>query len=259
MDELFEFMRTQIKLKCGGFTRYMYDKLPWDAQMFALVGPRGVGKTTLFLQRIKNEHQKSNALYVSLDHVYFAENSISAVADEFCRMGGTHLYIDEVHNYLNWSRELKNIYDAHPDLHVYFTGSSALDILAGEADLSRRASVHLMQGLSFREYLGLRHGIDFEPFTLQEIADGAVEIPGLKHPLPLFNEYLERGYYPFMGRPAGDVLVEQTINSTLQYDIPLCANLSLATGRKLKKLLVAIAESVPYAPFSCAQIDKIPP
>ena len=211
------------------------------------------------MQRIKNEHQKSNALYVSLDHVYFAEKSISAVADEFCRMGGTHLYIDEVHNYLNWSRELKNIYDAHPDLHVYFTGSSALDILAGEADLSRRASVHLMQGLSFREYLGLRHGIDFEPFTLQEIVDGAAEIPGLEHPLPLFNEYLERGYYPFMGRPAGDVLVEQTINSTLQYDIPLCANLSLATGRKLKKLLVAIAESVPYAPFFCAQIDKIPP
>lgn len=248
MDELLEFMRTQIKLKCGAFTRYMYDKLPWDAQMFALVGPRGVGKTTLFLQRIKNEHQKDSALYVSLDHVYFAENSILAVADEFCRMGGTHLYIDEVHNYPGWSRELKNIYDAHPDLHVYFTGSSALNILAGEADLSRRASVHVMQGLSFREYLGLRHGMDFEPFTLEEIVGGKAEIPGLEHPLPLFNEYLECGYYPFMGRPAGDVLVEQTVNSTLQYDIPLCANLSLATGRKLKKLLVAIAESVPYKP-----------
>ncbi len=257
MDELFEFMRIQIKLKCGGFTRYMYDKLPWDAQMFALVGSRGIGKTTLFLQHIKNEHRKGGALYVSLDHVYFVEHSIVDVAGELCRMGGTHLYIDEVHNYPNWSRELKNIYDAHPDLHVYFTGSSALNILAGEADLSRRASIHAMQGLSFREYLGLRHGIDFEPFTLQEIVEGRAQIPGVEHPLPLFEEYLARGYYPFMDSPAADVLVEQTINSTLQYDIPLCANLSLATGRKLKKLLVAIAESVPYKPNVSKLAKKI--
>ena len=248
MDELFEFMESQIKRRASKFKRYMYDSLPWDSQMFALVGARGIGKTTLFLQHIKEEKQRGRALYVSLDHVYFASNTILDLANDFSKMGGEYLYIDEVHSYPNWSRELKNIYDAHPNLHVYFTGSSALNILAGEADLSRRAAVHTMQGLSFREYLGLFYNIEFDAFTLEEILDGKAKVPGVEHPLPLFKEYLERGYYPFMKLPDSALLLEQTISSTLQFDIPLCANLSLATGRKLKKLLVVIAESVPYKP-----------
>ena len=143
---------------------------------------------------------------------------------------------------------MEELYDAHPDLHVYFTGSSALNILGGEADLSRRAPIYTMQGLSFREFLELRHNIKVEPFSLEEILAGKAQIPNVSHPLPLFNEYLTNGYYPFMQDATSRILVDQIINSTLQFDIPLCANLSLDTGRKLKKLLVAIAESVPYKP-----------
>jgi uncharacterized protein len=248
MQELFEYMNNQMTLKYSEFKRYVYKTLPWEAQMFALIGPRGAGKTTLFLQRIHDEHEPGEALYVSLDHMYFSDHTLFEVADEFVKSGGKYLYVDEVHVYEHWSRELKNIYDCHPDLKVYFTGSSALNILDGEADLSRRAPVFKMQGLSFREYLNLVKNVPCPVYSLQEILQGKANVPGVAHPLPFFREYLRDGYYPFMTEIASNIRIEQIVNSTLQFDIPQIANLSVATGRKLKKLMVAIAESVPFKP-----------
>jgi predicted AAA+ superfamily ATPase len=248
METLYEYMQNQLASTKTSFKRYQYDRINWDNRMLALVGPRGVGKTTLFLQRIREAHADGGALYVSADHLYFTTRTLLEVADSFCKRGGTHLFIDEVHKYPGWSRELKNIYDAYPDLHVYFTGSSVLDIEKGEADLSRRAPRYLMQGLSFREFLKICHGIDAPLLSLEQILENGASIPGVKHPLPLFEEYLRRGYYPFGSDADFDVELRQVIMRTLEQDIPAYAQMTVATGRKLLKLMVVVSELVPFKP-----------
>jgi predicted AAA+ superfamily ATPase len=170
------------------------------------------------------------------------------LADDFTKLGGTHLFIDEIHKYKEWARELKLIYDYYPNLNVVFTGSSILDINKGAADLSRRAIMHYMQGLSFREFLKMFHDINVQTFNLQQIIEHKVEIPELLHPLPLFTEYLQRGYYPFMQEPDFSIRLQQIVRITLETDIPQYANMNIATGRKLKQLMMLIAESVPFKP-----------
>ena len=141
------------------FTRYIYYQLPWNERLIGVKGSRGIGKTTLLLQYIKQNYGFSDkALYVSLDNLYFTENKLIDFVDDFVSKGGEHLFVDEVHKYKNWSIELKNIYDSHPKLKLVFTGSSLLEILNSRADLSRRALVYNMQGLSYREFLQFRHG-----------------------------------------------------------------------------------------------------
>lgn len=249
-NSLITFMQEQLRLTSLGFKRYMYDHIPWESRMVGLTGPRGTGKTTMVLQRIKemDSPRGNNILYVSADHSYFTSHSIIDMADEFVREGGEWLFIDEVHKYQGWSTELKQIYDSHPALHVFFTGSSILDIMEGEADLSRRALIFNMQGLSFREYLELFHGIRTAILTLQDVLDGKSNIDGLLHPLPLFHKYLTEGYYPFAKE--GYVLqrLQQTIRLTMENDIPNYAGMSPSTGRKLFKMLQIISENVPYKP-----------
>lgn len=139
---LIQFMRERIEYTSTTFHRYLYNRLDWGRQMLGLVGPRGVGKTTMFLQYIKEHQSEQNMLYVSADYVYFSSHTLVDLADEFCREGGEYLFIDEIHKYTGWAQELKQIYDTHVDLKVAFTGSSVLDIIQGEADLSRRAPVY---------------------------------------------------------------------------------------------------------------------
>ena len=194
MDQLYEYMLRQLAQTPDSFRRYIYDSINWDNRMLGLVGPRGVGKTTLFLQRIKEAHSTRDALYVSADHLYFSTHSLYGVAERLYQDGGSHLFIDEVHKYPNWSHELKMMFDSLPGLHVYFTGSSVLDIERGDADLSRRAPRYEMQGLSFREYLAIRHGIEVPVRPLDDILAGDAGLPGVEHPLPLFRDYLRRGY-----------------------------------------------------------------
>jgi predicted AAA+ superfamily ATPase len=170
------------------------------------------------------------------------------LADEFEKQGGKTLFIDEIHKYKEWSRELKLIYDYHPRLKVVFTGSSILDINKGAADLSRRAVMYQMQGLSFREFLLMFKGVKAQCFSLQEIIDHKLEIPEIEHPLPLFNEYLKCGYYPFMQDEDYDIRLQQIVNQTLEVDIPQYADMNAATGRKLKQLMAIIARSVPFKP-----------
>ncbi len=161
-------------------------------------------------------------------------------------MGG--IIIDEIHKYPDWSKELKLIYDYHKDLRVVFTGSSVLDIKKGSSDLSRRAIIYTMQGLSFREYLALFHQIEIPVFRLEEILSHQVGLPQLTHPLPLFADYLKNGYYPFAMEDDFNLRLQQVINQTLEIDIPTYAGMHVATGRKLKQLLAIIAESVPFKP-----------
>ena len=256
---LTEFMKEQLNLVSTDFKRYMYDKLPWEARLVGLMGPRGVGKSTMVLQHIKEQAEdiQDKSLYVSADHSYFSTHTLIDTAAQFVREGGEWLYIDEVHKYEGWSTELKQIYDSHPKLHVFFTGSSVLDILEGEADLSRRVLLNDMQGLSFREFLELFQGIKTPVRALKEVLEGKVQIEGVEHPLPLFEQYLRVGYYPFSLEGYFQQRLQQVIRLTMEVDIPQYANMTPATGRKLRRMLGIIASNVPYKPEASSLANEI--
>ena len=245
---LIEFMEGQLKQTTSTFHRYMFDQISWDSRMFGLVGPRGVGKSTMILQYIKEHRDSRHILYIGADHLYFSSHTLVETVDEFVKESGEQIFIDEIHKYENWSRELKQIYDSHPDVKVGFTGSSVLDIYKGFADLSRRAPVFMMQGLSFREYLQLFHDIKVPVYTLDDVLALSAKVADVSHPLPLFRDYLQRGYYPFSGESDFEIRLRQVINQTMEVDIPQYANMNASTGRKLKKLLAVIAQSVPFKP-----------
>ncbi|NTW26180.1 MAG: AAA family ATPase [Lentimicrobium sp.] len=257
METLFQKQQTLLARTNLSFKRYMYSKFPWNSRMAGLVGPRGVGKTTMLLQFIK-EQNGTDLLYVSADDIYFSNHRLTDVADEFYKNGGKRLFIDEIHKYRDWSVELKNIYDFYPDLKVCFTGSSILDIRKGMADLSRRALMFSMQGFSFREYLKFEHDIDVAVHSFEEIIDNRISlINSIEHPLPLFRAYLNNGYYPIAKEDNLTIRLGQILNLTLEVDIPQFANLSVTTARKLKKLLLVIAESVPFKPNFVSLAGKL--
>lgn len=245
---LIEFMESQLKQTTSTFHRYMYDQISWESRMFGLVGPRGVGKSTMILQYIKEHRDLRHILYIGADHLYFSSHTLVETVDEFAKEGGEQIFIDEIHKYENWSRELKQIYDSLPDVKVGFTGSSVLDIYKGFSDLSRRAPIFMMQGLSFREYLKLFHNIEVSVYTLEDILELKAVLTDVNHPLPLFRDYLKRGYYPFSGESDFEIRLRQVINQTMEVDIPQYANMNASTGRRLKKLLAVIAQSVPFKP-----------
>ena len=247
-NSLTAFMEGQLQQTTSTFHRYMYSRVSWHSRMFGIVGPRGVGKSTMVLQYIKENMDSHRMFYVSADQLYFSSHTLVDLVDEFAKEGGEQIFIDEIHKYENWSRELKQIYDSHPDVKVGFTGSSVLDIYKGYADLSRRAPIFMMQGLSFREYLMIFHQIEVPVYTLNDILGHKAKIIKVSHPLPLFRDYLERGYYPFANDSDYELRLRQVVNQTMEVDIPLYANMNASTGRKLKKLLAVIAQSVPFKP-----------
>jgi len=256
MDELYQYQEEILEKIPGQFFRSMYHKLNWDSRFRGITGLRGVGKTTMLLQYLKfDAPDRNHTLYVTADHPWFYDGSILELAQKFSKYGGSHLLIDEIHRYPNWSRELKNMYDGLPDLQVIFTASSVLDLLKGESDLSRRALIQELAGLSFREYLELRYGYSFPAISLEQLlknpgktADGVLS--KLK-PLPAFNEYLQTGYFPFsvtQQKESFRQLLNQVINAVMEVDLQLVEDYSAANTIKMKKLLGVIAESVPFEP-----------
>lgn len=247
MEQLQYTFSKLLKETSTSFHRYMYNRINWNARMIGLMGPRGIGKTTLVLQHIKERLPRNESLYVQAEDFYFASHRLTDLADAFAKIGGKYLFIDEIHKYKDWSRELKLIYDYHSELHIVFTGSSVLDIAKGAYDLSRRALVYEMQGLSYREYLELFHDIHFPVCTLQQLLRQKVEMPEEFLPLKYFDGYLQRGYYPFAD---GDIsqYIQQVVNATIDTDIPQYADLTISTARKLKRLLAIIAQSAPFKP-----------
>ncbi|MCL2074331.1 MAG: AAA family ATPase [Marinilabiliaceae bacterium] len=249
MEQLIKKFKDLLSITPLSFKRYLYSEVPWDDRMIGIVGPRGVGKTTMILQYIKENLDANETLYVQADDIYFANNRLIELADEFSKNRGKFLFIDEIHKYAGWSQSLKTIYDFFPQMKVVFTGSSILDILKGSADLSRRALIFKMQGLSFREYLFLFHNIEVEKQSLTDILNHKTDNFPIRHPLPLFKDYLQRGYYPF-GINDTTFLhrLNQVIVQTLETDIPIYANMNVSTGKKLGKLLKIISQSVPFKP-----------
>lgn len=202
----------------------------------------------MLLQYIKLNLDTADTLYVSADHLYFSRHKLVELADYFAKMGGKHLFIDEIHKYNDWSRELKQIYDSFDDLQIVVSGSSILDIYKGLADLSRRMPVYEMQGLSFREYLHLFHNIKVPAYNIDQILSNKVSLPGIDHPLPLFRDYLRRGYYPFGNDEEFELELMQVVNQTMETDIPQYLRTNISIGRKLKSLMMVIAKSVPFKP-----------
>ena len=237
------------------FQRYLYNTIDWQDRLIGITGARGPGKTTLLLQYIKNNFtDRTRAIYVSLDNIWFAKNSLTDLVEYFYTHGGTHLFLDEVHRYPNWSIEIKNIYDSYPEIHIIFTGSSILEIYKSNADLSRRAIHYHLQGLSLREYLKFEHDIDLPPLSLSDILNNhlniASEITSKIKILPLFEEYLKQGYYPFYKENSKNYLLrlQNMINTILDYDLPAVENIEYTTLLKIKKILMIISSLVPFTP-----------
>lgn len=256
MESLFAFQDNLLKNLKLDFKRYLYDKISFEERMVAVKGIRGVGKTTLLLQYLKTQN-KNQSLYVTADHPWFYNHTLLDTADEWYKMGGRLLIIDEVHKYKNWSNELKNIYDGYTDLRIIFTASSALDIYRGEADLSRRVLTFQLHGLSFREYLKINKIADFEAFSYQDILKNHREISleiinTVVNPLLYFKAYLVKGYLPFGATQTNiqDYLtrVFQIIDASLIYDLAFINDYSADHQSKIKKLLGIFSETVPYIP-----------
>ena len=235
--------------------RSLMDEINWNARLIGIRGARGVGKTTMMLQHIKETYglNPTAALYASLDHLYFSRHSLLDLAEEFYNQGGQCLYLDEVHKYEGWSREIKNIYDGFPELKVVFTGSSLLNILNAEADLSRRCVSYDMQGLSFREYLLFKEGLSFPAIALEDILthplEAAKTVLAECRPLQHFLKYLQEGYYPFFLQQDIDYLtqVQKVVSLILEIELPQLRQVDVGNVRKLRSLLAILSSGVPFA------------
>ena len=238
------------------FHRYLYGQIDWTSRLTAIKGARGVGKTTMMLQSIKERfsEQPERALYISLDNLWFANHPLSEVVEYHYTHGGTHLFLDEVHKYPSWQIVMKNIYDGYPKLHVAFTGSSMLKIDNSKADLSRRLSDYTLHGLSFREFLSFEAGIDVPAVPLEELLANHVEIArqitSQVKILPLFEKYLEYGYYPFYKEDFDNYheKLKKTVYTVLNEDVPAIEEITYPSIQKLQRMLMILAERVPQTP-----------
>lgn len=232
--------------------RDIYNEISWSARLVGIKGARGVGKTTLMIQRIKLAFpDTSKALYVSLDDIWFAGHTLLDLASQSAEEGITHLFIDEVHRLPGWQRQIKNVFDFYPTLNIVFTGSSLLELDHSIADLSRRCLMYSMPGISFREFLEFE-GVSIRKIPLSEILykheAAAEEIGARLDVMKFFKRYLRSGFYPFyIHDTEADyfVRVNNMISSVIDYDMPAVENLEYATLLKAKQLLSVISAQSP--------------
>lgn len=255
MDSLFLKYRKKLDAVPTGFIRGFMDEVDWGNRFVGIKGARGVGKTTLLLQYAKLRLPPGiKSLYASLDDFYFRRNRLYDFAEQFVREGGQVLLLDEVHRYQDWSLDLKNMYDDFPQLRVIFTGSSIIHLSRSKADLSRRAVMYQLFGLSFREYLQLGHGVQFQKLGLSEILENhldlALDIDKKIKPLQFFAEYLQHGYHPFFVENTDTYAqkLAETVSLMLEVDFPSAYGITYATVDKIKTFLLVLAESVPFKP-----------
>ena len=254
MEKLFERHDEYLNTVPMDFIRNFMYTINWDSRLICIKGPKGVGKSTLILQKIKRDFADGDrhVLYCSADTGYFSTHTLADTADRFVKTGGQYLFIDEIHKYDGWSQELKEIYDRYKNLHIVVSGSSLLEINNGKADLSRRMVEYEMPGMSFREYLCFTTGLDFVPTKLDNLLRNASafcnEIKRKCHPLEHFNQYLKTGYYPFYfeDRTTYNSRVENIINYTIDTELTAQRNIDPGNTRKIKALLQIISGLVPF-------------
>ena len=238
------------------FKRYLHGQINWDVRLLGIKGARGVGKTTMLLQHIKETAGNlDEVFYVSLDNMWFQTHSILELVEFLYTRGVTRIYFDEVHKYPNWTVLLKNLYDNYPDLHIVYTGSAMLAIDHSKSDLSRRQSLYTLHGLSFREYLEYEGIFSMQPVTLGDLLENhigyAMEMTSKIKVLKHFGQYLDSGYYPYYKETGKDYLMRigEVSQLVIDSDIPAVEEtITYTTRQKIKKLLMVIAENVPLEP-----------
>lgn len=255
MQNLFRYSSGLVSETNLQFTRYLFNRIDWNDRLIGITGARGIGKTTLLLQKIKYSYGiNQEALYVSLDNFYFLTKRLFDLAEEFSINGGKYLFIDEVHRYPTWSTEIKNIYDTFPNLRIVFSGSSALQILKAEGDLSRRASMYKLGSMSLREYTELSGKEIFQSYSITELLDNhidiAQEISKRIKPIPTFKEYLNGGAYPFYIGSSSTFhqRLLSTVNVIIENDLMAIEHFSYSTLIHIRRLLAFITDSVPFKP-----------
>lgn len=256
MENLFKISHRLVGAVGTTFHRYLYSQINWNDRLIMIKGARGVGKTTMLLQFIKEAFgQSEEALYASCDNLWFSNNSLISLVEQHYTHGGTHLFLDEIHLYSGpWQQELKNIYDSYPDYHVVFTGSSIIHLDMALADLSRRCLMYRLYGLSFREYLEFKGIANITPLSLSDILDKThkfeweiIEAMPVKI-LAAFSDYLGKGYYPFVSDSKGEYYgrIERLLDVSISRDIPAAEKIEYETLHKLKQLLYVMSTQVPF-------------
>lgn len=255
MLELLEISDNLIAKTNTNFKRYLFDQVDWSDRLIGIKGSRGTGKTTLVLQHIKEKGlSATKSAYFSLDELYFTNNSIIDTAKEFYQKGGRTLVLDEVHKYQGWAREIKNLYDRYDDLQIIFTGSSIINISREEGDLSRRALIYELNGLSYREYLSFFQRLDLPVLPLKQILNSNQNLrslfPSDFKPLEKFKEYLKVGYYPFSGsnRESYYIRLRQMVRVIVEFDMAEMKGFDIRNAKKMLQLLYVIAQQVPFKP-----------
>ncbi len=258
MDTLFKKSDRLLANTGTEIVREKMNEIHWNARLISILGAKGVGKSTLIKQYLKQNYQPLDRriLYCSADTVDFSTRTLVELADEFTIRGGELLVIDEIHKYKpgtsDWSREVKEIYDLFPDLRLIVSGSSLLQLREGDADLSRRAVKYTMSGLSFREALRFYHGLEFEKWALEDILvhpyDLWQTVTSKCKPVVLFKEYLEKGYYPFLLEGEGEYYtkIEQVVNYIIETELPRICKVDVANVRKMQALIALICSEVPF-------------
>lgn len=254
MERLFQLHDIYLSQVPQDYVRSLMDRIEWRARLIGIKGPKGVGKSTLMQQYIQQHFAAGDrrVLYCSADTGYFTEHTLVDTAARFVKEGGTHLFVDEIHKYDDWSREIKEIYDLYRDLHVVVSGSSLLRINDGNADLSRRMVEYEMPGLSFREYLWFETGNRFEAISLPDLLAGApalcAQVGKALKPIAHFKNYLKAGYYPFFFEEKGvyQHKVETVVNYTIESELTARRGLEVGNTRKVKALLQILSQNVPF-------------
>ena len=240
------------------FKRYLHGQINWDARLLGIKGARGVGKTTMLLQHIKETagNNLDEVFYASLDNMWFQTHSAEDLVEFLYTRGVTRIYLDEVHKYRNWTVLLKNLYDNYPGLNIVYTGSAMLAIDNSKSDLSRRQSLYTLHGLSFREYLEYEGIISLPSMTLEEMLNNHVSYAmditsaGIKI-VKYFEQYLNEGYYPYYKEAGRDYLMRigEVVQLVIDSDITAVEEtITYSTRQKIKKLLMVVAENVPLEP-----------
>jgi uncharacterized protein len=263
MESIFEQSANIIENTPMGFQRYLTGQIGWKNRLIGIKGARGTGKTTMLLQHLKSLNlPHSKAAYFSLDDLYFTQNSLKETATAFYKEGGEILVLDEVHKYPSWAQEIKNLYDFYPKLRIIFTGSSIIDISKQQGDLSRRALMYELPGLSFREFLLIKGIAELPSIKLEELLGepGKIrkQLPKDFRPLEHMKEYLRFGYYPFIleGRETVHQKINQLIRTTVEYDMAELKDFDVRNARKLLQLVYIIAQQVPFKPNLSALAEK---